>query len=224
MINIYKTRPIASDDCLKKIAKHSAATIHEAIGRIGAMKPEIKPLDRSMKCVGRALTVQTHAGDNIMLIKAISMAQPGDVLVINSSRTIYSGPFGEVLATECITRGIFGMVFDGSVRDSAEIIEMGFPVFSTGISILGTSKATLGTINHPISCGGVVVNPGDVILADCDGVVVIPYDMADEAAEKADARVAKEEKMKTLLKNGASQLELGGYQKILDALGCTEEK
>lgn len=223
MVHIYKNRRLVPDELIKALSSHGSATVHEAMGRIGAMAPEIKPLERTMKLCGRALTVRCHAGDNIMLIKAISMLQPGDVLVVDTGKVHWAGPFGEVLATECMVRGAAGMVIDGSVRDSNEIISLGFPVFSAGISICGTSKATLGQINHPVSCGGVVVQPGDVILGDGDGVVVIPADMTQLALDNANRRVEKERIQMEELRAGGSVLMQGGFQQVLDRLGCVEE-
>lgn len=224
MINIIKTRPVCKDELLEKYKGQAAATLHEAMGRRGALDPKIKPLDRKMRVAGRALTVQCHTGDNIMLIKAISMAQPGDVIVANMGNAVNSGPFGEVLCVECITKKIAGMVFSGAVRDSSEIIEHGLPVFSSEICISGTAKATLGTINHPISIGGVIVNPGDIIVGDADGVVCVPLDEAEETIKKAEARVEKEDDIMRRLRAGESSFDIYGYQKVFDALGCTEEK
>lgn len=221
--DVRKTRPIVGDDVLEGLAKMDVATIHEAMGKRGAMIHEIKPLDHGMKCCGRALTVKCHPGDNLMLIKAVSMAQPGDVIVADMGHIIDNGPFGEVLAVDCVAHGCRGLVVTCSVRDSEALVEMNFPVYSAGVSVFGTSKATKGTINHPVIVGGVLVNPGDIILGDRDGVVVIPHQEAETSLAAAEKRRASEAVTMEKLRNGASLFELYGYQKTFDALGITEE-
>lgn len=224
MVNIIKTIPRCSDELLEQYQGQASATVHEAMGRRNAMDPAIKPLDRSMRLAGRALTVKCHTGDNIMLIKAISMAQKGDVIIADMGNAVANGPFGEVLAVECVTKGLAGLIFNCAVRDSREIIELGLPVFSAQICISGTAKATLGTINHPISCGGVIVNPGDIVVADADGVVTVPPDEAEEVVKAADARTAKEAEVMERLRAGESLFDIYGYQKVFDSLNCTEEQ
>jgi 4-hydroxy-4-methyl-2-oxoglutarate aldolase len=224
MIHIKHQRPVVSETLIQGFFKHAAATVHEAMGRRGALDFVIKPVSRGMKICGRALTVQCHAGDNIMLIKAVSMAQRGDVIVMDAGEIVQSGAFGEVLATECVVRGMAGLVTSASVRDSEALTRLGFPVFSAGLSICGTVKATLGTINHRISCGGVIVNPGDIILGDDDGVVVIPLDKAETTLQNANQRVAKENKVMEQLRAGGSLFEIYGYNNIMERLGSREEK
>lgn len=224
MVNVIKTIPRCGDELLARYQGQASATVHEAMGRRNAMDPAIKPLDRSMRLAGRALTVRCHTGDNLMLIKAISMAQKGDVIVADMGNAVANGPFGEVLAVECVTKGLAGLIVNCAVRDSQEIIQLGFPVFSAQICISGTAKATLGTINHPISCGGVIVNPGDVIVADADGVVIVPLDEAEDVLNAANARTAKEAEVMKRLRAGESLFDIYGYQKVFDSLNCTEEK
>ena len=156
------------------------------------MEHTIKPLARGMKLCGPAFTVKAQAGDNVMILRAIRDAQPGDVIVVDCGRCVESGPFGELTATECKTKGLGGFVTTGSVRDSAAIIEMGFPVFSSGISIVGTVKESLGLINHPISAGAVIVRPGDLILGDDDGIVVVPQERLEEVLKKSERADLKE--------------------------------
>lgn len=223
MIHIIHKIPHATDALLRAYAEQAAATVHEAMGQRGAMTPDIKPIAKGMKFCGRALTVRCHAGDNLMLIKAISMAKPGDVIVADMGRILNAGPFGEVLATECVARGMAGLVVSGAVRDGQAIAELGFPVFAAGLSVCGTSKATLGTINHPITCGQEIVQPGDIILGDDDGVVVVPLEEAEKILEAARKRTAKEAAVMEQLRAGASLFDLYGYQKTMDALGCIEE-
>jgi 4-hydroxy-4-methyl-2-oxoglutarate aldolase len=158
-----------------------------------------------------------------MILKAIKESQKGDVIVVDCGRCIESGPFGELAATECKVKGLGGFVTSGSVRDTAEIIAMGFPVFSEGISIVGTVKESLGLINHPVSVCDVIVNPGDIILGDDDGIVVIPLQNAHEILEKSNARVAKEAKTMEEILKGRSIFDIYGYSKVLERQGCTEE-
>lgn len=223
MVNIIKNYPRFGNELIVAYSDQSSATVHEAMGKRGAMDYTIKPIARGMKIIGRALTVQCHAGDNIMLIKAISMAQPGDVIVADMGRITDSGSFGEILATECVVREMAGLIVSGSVRDSRELIEMGFPVFASNLSISGTSKSTLGTINHRISCGGVIVSPGDLILGDDDGVVVIPPQEAWSILTLANERMDKEKLVKERLLAGESLFDIYGYQKVFDTLRCIEE-
>lgn len=223
MIHIIKNIPRPDPALVAAFARHGSATVHESMGRFGAMNRTIKPLSRGMKLCGPAFTVKAQAGDNVMILKAIHDARPGDVIVVDCGRCPESGPYGELTATECKTKGLGGFVTTGSVRDSAEIIEMGFPVFSSSISIVGTVKESIGLINHPISAGDVIVNPGDLILGDNDGVVVIPLDRAREVLEKSDARVAKEAKTLEAIRAGGSIFDIYGYAAVLERQGCVEE-
>lgn len=224
MTHIIKTIPRPDPALVQAFARHGSATVHEAMGRFGAMVHTIKPLARGMKVCGPAFTVKAQAGDNVMILRAIHDAQPGDVIVVDCGRCVESGPFGELTATECKTKRLGGFVTTGSVRDSAAIIEMGFPVFSSGVSIVGTVKESLGLINHPISAGEVIVRPGDLILGDDDGIVVVPLERMQEILEKSDARVAKEDKTLEQIRAGGSIFELYGYQAVLNRQGCVEEE
>jgi 4-hydroxy-4-methyl-2-oxoglutarate aldolase len=194
------------------------------MGRIGAMHHAVKPLARGMKLCGPAFTVKSPAGDNVTILKAIREARAGDVIVVDCGRILDAGPFGELTCLECKTRGLGGFVTTGSVRDSAEIIASGFPVFSAAVSIVGTVKESPGLINHPICAGDVIVRPGDVLLGDDDGIVVIPLEKAEEALEKSDARLAKEAAVMEKLRAGGSIFDIYGYQAVLDRHGWTEEQ
>ena len=224
MTNIIKQFQRPSPTLVAAYARHGSATVHEAMGRFGAMEHTIKPLARGMKLCGPAFTVKAQAGDNVMILRAIRDAQPGDVIVVDCGRCVESGPFGELTATECKTKGLGGFVTTGSVRDSAAIIEMGFPVFSSGISIVGTVKESLGLINHPISAGAVIVRPGDLILGDDDGIVVVPQERLEEVLKKSDARVAKEDQTLEKIRAGGSIFDIYGYQAVLGRQGCVEER
>lgn len=223
MVNYIREIIRPSEEVVANLRRHGSATVHEALGRIGAMRHEIKPIAKGMKVCGSAFTVHCPAGDNITLLKAVKEARKGDVLVIDFGRILEAGPFGEVLAVECHTKGLAGLITTGSVRDTAEVTAMGFPVFSAAVSIVGTVKESLGTINHPIVAGDVIVNPGDVVLGDDDGVVVIPRERAEEAVEKSDARQAKEAAVMERLKAGESLFDIYGYQKVFDRQGWKEE-
>lgn len=223
MKNILRNVPCAPKDFLKRLSVHSAATIHEAMERCGAMDPVIKPLSGDMKICGNAITVSCHNGDNLMLIKAISMAKAGDVIVADMGTITKSGPFGEVLAVECASKGVNGLVLSCCARDSCEIIELGFPVFSSGLCVTGTAKATLGKINHTVCVGNQTIRPGDIIIGDADGVVVIPLEKAEAVCAVADKRVASEASVMQRLKSGESLFDIYEYQKVFDRLGCKEE-
>lgn len=224
MVNIIKSRKIIDDFIIQALAQQDVATIHESMGKRGAMTYNIKPIAHGSRMCGRALTVKCHPGDNLMLIKAISIAKAGDVIVADMGHIVENGPFGEVLAVECKAKGVAGLVINCTARDSMAIEELGFPVFSAGLSVFGTAKATLGTINHPIVCGGVQVNPGDIILGDNDGVAVIPYDEAETVLNAANKRRENEAAIMERLRQGESLFDIYNYQKVFDAIGCTEEE
>lgn len=209
---------------IEAFKEQSTATVHEVMGKKGAMESTIKPVDAGMKLCGQALTVTGGPSDNLMIIKAISMAEKGQVLVINNGEIENSGPFGEVLAVNCVARGATGVVINNPIRDTEALRELGLPVFSTGSSIVGTTKTVLGTINHTISCGNTVVNPGDIILGDDDGVVVVPLERAEQVLEKAIERENNESKVIDRIKNGESLFDIYGYQENLNQLKATEEK
>lgn len=223
MPHIIRDIPRCDPALLRAYEGQAAATVHEAMGRRGALDPAIKPLAADMTVCGRALTVRCHTGDNLMLVKAVSMAGPGDVIVADMGSAVASGPFGEVLAVECMARGAAGLVVSCTVRDSREIIRMGFPVFSAGLCVRGTAKATLGTINHPICIGGEIVRPGDLIVGDADGVVVVPLEEAPDILRLAEERTAKEAAVMDRLRAGESLFDIYGYQRVFDSLHCVEE-
>ena len=222
LTHIRRDVPRCDPALLRAYEGQAAATVHEAMGRRGALDPAIKPLAADMTVCGRALTVRCHTGDNLMLVKAVSMAGPGDVIVADMGSAVASGPFGEVLAVECMARGAAGVV-SCTVRDSREIIRMGFPVFSAGLCVRGTAKATLGTINHPICIGGEIVRPGDLIVGDADGVVVVPLEEAPDILRLAEERTAKEAAVMDRLRAGESLFDIYGYQRVFDSLHCVEE-
>lgn len=223
MVNIKRNVPLCSCEILEAFKEQPVATVHEAMGQRGALDPSIKPIVRSMKTCGQALTVRCHTGDNLMLIKAVSMARAGDVIVADMGAVKDSGPFGEVLAVECMTKGVAGLILSCAVRDSREIEALGFPVFSNGICAKGTAKATLGTINHSICCGGQIVNPGDLVLGDADGVVIVPQEEMEKVLIASQERTKKEDDIMKRLRKGESLFDIYGYQKVLEHLKCMEE-
>jgi 4-hydroxy-4-methyl-2-oxoglutarate aldolase len=200
-----------------------AATVYEAAGRIGSVDPAIKPLGPGVRLLGPALTVQCHPKDNLMLHKALQIAQPGDIIVAATDGYPNAGYFGELMATSAVTRQIGGLAIDGCVRDSAEILEMGFPIFSRGTCIRGTVKKNPGTLNHPIVFGEVVVHPGDLVIGDDDGMVIIPQARIEEVLEASKKRVQKEIDKAAALRTGKTSMELNKLYTVIESLGLVEE-
>jgi 4-hydroxy-4-methyl-2-oxoglutarate aldolase len=204
-----------------QLSKYPSATIHEAQGRLGALDSAIKPIDRDMSLCGPAFTVVCAPRDNIMLQVAISYAKPGDVIVVSAGEYTEAGSFGDVLANACMVRGIAGLVTDTGVRDTQEIRRLGLPVFSRSVSIKGTVKETLAPINEPITVGGQVIRPGDIIRGDADGVVVIRKEDIDFAIESSRAREDAEAGFIEQYKQGKTPIEVSNLGPILAAKGLT---
>ena len=207
---------------VEQLGQYSAATIHEAQGRKGAIDSAIKPIDRGMSFCGPAFTVVCHPRDNIMLQVAITYAQPGDVLVVSSGDQP-AGQFGDVLTNACVARGIAALVTDGGIRDSVEIRALGFPVFAKFICIQGTVKESLGPINQPLVFGGQLVNPGDVIKGDADGVVLVRREDAESAVCACAERVAAEAGYIARYHEGQTPLTVSGLDKVLALKGLTTD-
>lgn len=193
------------------LSKFSAATICEALGNTGYLPSGIKPIASNMKVCGSAYTVQTMPRDNVLLHRAYAYAQAGDVLIVNCSGFYEAGYWGDLMSLGAKTKGINGLVIDGCVRDADDIEAMGFPVFSRGLCIRGTSNHGDGTLNEPIIIGGVLINPGDIIVGDRDGVVVVPANKIEETIEKATAREAKEERTRIELRKGRPSIQIYGW-------------
>ncbi|MFC6259716.1 RraA family protein [Levilactobacillus fujinensis] len=183
-------------------------------GLYGAMEHDIKPLSTNFSFSGEAYTVDCPARDNLTIHKAIAEARPGSVLVVNCHQFVDAGIFGEMLATSCIAKGLKGIVIDGACRDKAELIHLGFPVFSRAVCPNGTNKADFGAVQNPIICGGLPVKPGDVIIGDADGVVVIAKSKAETILRLAKAKMASELKLKSELAKGKTTADLFNYTRL----------
>jgi len=200
-------------ELVKQFRALSSATVHEASGGRGALSSNIKPIDADMKLCGPALTVQLRPGDNLALHKAIYVAREGDVIVADAQGFTEAGAWGEVMTVAAQARGLEGLVFDGAVRDTREIAELGFPVFSVAVSIKGTEKNSPGVINCPLTLDGVFINPGDLVLGDRDGVVVVRRQQAEAVLEQSRAREARESIAMERLRAGESTLDIFGFDK-----------
>ncbi|PKA44996.1 4-carboxy-4-hydroxy-2-oxoadipate aldolase/oxaloacetate decarboxylase [Rhizobium sullae] len=210
-------RPSKAD--IDAVSKFSPATIHEAQGRRGALSSRLKPVDYRMKLCGPAFTVKCAPRDNIMLQLAINYARPGDIIVVSAGEYEEAGSFGDVLANACIAKGIGGLVTDTGVRDTLQLRELGFPVFSLSVSIKGTVKETIAAVNDTIIVGGEIINPGDIIAGDADGLVIIRRQEAQEVARLSQAREDAEAGYIAAYKQGTSVIEVSNLEPVLKAKG-----
>ena len=209
----------ADADVVKRLGALGASTVHEAYGRIGLMKPYLRPAWAGGEASGTAVTVLAHPGDNWMIHVAVEQCRPGDILVVGCSADNTDGMFGDLLATSLMARGVTGLVIDAGCRDVKSLREMGFPVWSKAISAKGTVKATLGAVNIPVVCAGINVEPGDAVIADDDGVVVVRKKDASEVAAKGEKRQADEEGKRKQLAAGVLGLDMYNMREPLAKAG-----
>ncbi len=211
--------PRAPQEVIDALTTAGVATVHEAMGRSGLMHHYMRPVYEGAAAAGSAVTALAAPGDNWMLHVAVELCRPGDVLVVACMVENTDGMIGDLLATALKTRGVRGVVIDAGARDVKTLREMQFPVWSRAVSARGTVKATLGNVNLPVVCAGVNVNPGDVVVADDDGVVVVPLKDVARVADLARQRVEKEEKARARFLAGALSLDTMGMRPVLEGAG-----
>ena len=214
-------RTIARADAadIARLGAAGVATVHEAQGKTGLLAPYMRPLFGHARVAGSAVTVLCGAGDNLMLHAALAVVQKGDVLVVATDVESTHGMFGELLAESCLARGVAGLVIDAGVRDVTEITALGFPVWSKAISAQGTSKTIAGCVNLPVVCAGTTVSPGDVVIGDADGVVIVPGDAVATVVAAAETRLTKEDATRARLKAGELGLDIYGLRGVLEQRG-----
>ena len=223
MIHVRRTIERPEADLIEKFRNLDVATVYEASGRKGYIDAGIKPIAKGVRICGPAFTVACAPADNLMLHKALQIAEPGDVLVAVTGGESEYGYWGGMMAISGLSRKLGGLAIDGCIRDSAEIVRMGFPLFCRGFSIRGTTKNVLGLINYPVNFGRMSIFPGDLILGDDDGMVVVRREECREVLEKSLKRIESEKEKSKQLQNGISSVELNKLQPVFELLGLVEE-
>ena len=206
-------------EVVQRLGELGVATVHEAQGRAGLMKPYMRPIYSTAKVAGPAVTVLSHPGDNLMIHAAVEICQSGDVLVVALVSESTDGMFGELLACSVRAHGVAGVVIDAGVRDVADLTEMKFPVWAKAICAQGTVKETAGSVNVDVVCAGALVHPGDVIIGDLDGIVVVPREQAAEVVRLGGERLAKEQRSRERLSSGELGIDMYGLRAKLASLG-----
>jgi len=216
---VVRRVPRVAAEVLAGLAEAGVSTVHEADGRRGALDPALRPIQAGARIAGSAVTVSCHPGDNLMIHAAVEVCSPGDLLVVTTTSPSTDGMLGELLATSLAARGVVGVVLDAGVRDVGELRAMGFPVWSRAVSPQGTVKASPGSVNVPVICGGRSIAPGDAVVADDDGLVVVPRDRAATVLEAARRRLDAETGKRARLAAGELGLDMYELRPLLDRLG-----
>jgi 4-hydroxy-4-methyl-2-oxoglutarate aldolase len=216
---VVRTIKRADAGAIKTLGELGVATVHEAQGRTGLLRPYMRPIYPTAKAAGSAVTVSCAPGDNLMIHAAIEVCEPGDALVVVTTSDSTDGMFGELLATSCMARGVKGLVIEAGVRDVADITKLKFPVWSKAISAQGALKGAAGSVNIDVVCAGALVRPGDIVIGDLDGVVVVTRETAAEVLKLANARIENEVRKRQQLGSGELGVDVLGLRPKLKDLG-----